>query len=129
MGCGSSARSAADGRRTSRACSSGRGCCAPCPAGRLDASLSAGSPANPVTQRRTTDDFRDIPVWRGLRPCSPDGLPYLGRFGRYANLTAATGHAMMGLSLGPITGKIVSEIISGEKPSPSIDLLNPDRYS
>ena len=46
----------------------------------------------------TPEDFRDLPVWRGLRPCSPDGLPYLGRTAHYANLAIATGHAMMGLS-------------------------------
>ena len=77
----------------------------------------------------TAEDFRDLPVWRGLRPCAPDGMPYLGRFGRYDNLTAATGHAMMGLSLAPITGQLVAEIISGEKPSVAIDRLNPDRFS
>ncbi len=43
--------------------------------------------------------FDDLPVWHGLRPCSPDGLPYIGRSGRYENLTLATGHAMLGLSL------------------------------
>ena len=77
----------------------------------------------------TPDDFRDLPVWRGLRPCSPDGLPYVGRPARYSNLGIATGHAMMGLSLGPITGKLMAEILSGEKPSIGIGLLNPDRYA
>jgi D-amino-acid dehydrogenase len=77
----------------------------------------------------TPDDFAGIQPWRGLRPCSPDGLPYLGRTAKFSNLTIATGHAMMGLSLGPITGKLVSEILSGEKPSPDITLLNPDRYA
>ena len=74
-------------------------------------------------------DFADIQPWRGLRPCSPDGLPYLGRTAKFANLTLATGHAMMGLSLGPITGRLVAEIVSGEKPSLGIELLNPDRYA
>ena len=77
----------------------------------------------------TPGDFRDVPVWRGLRPCSPDGMPYLGRFSQYANLTAATGHAMMGVSLGPITGKLVGEIIAGEEPSHALALLHPDRYA
>jgi D-amino-acid dehydrogenase len=77
----------------------------------------------------TSEDFRDVPAWRGLRPCSPDGLPYLGRFSKYANLTVATGHAMMGVSLGPITGKLVAEIISGEKPSHPLERLSPDRYA
>ena len=76
----------------------------------------------------TPDDFAGIQPWRGLRPCSPDGMPYLGRTAKYSNLTIATGHAMMGLSLGPITGRLVSEILSGEKPSFDLGLLNPDRY-
>lgn len=75
------------------------------------------------------DDFADVKPWCGLRPCSPDGLPYLGRTAKYSNLTLATGHAMMGLSLGPISGKLVSEIVSGEKPSFDLTLLHPDRYA
>ena len=77
----------------------------------------------------TPDDFAGIQPWRGLRPCSPDGLPYLGRTAKFSNLTIATGHAMMGLSLGPITGKLVSEILSGEEPTFDLTLLNPDRYA
>jgi D-amino-acid dehydrogenase len=75
------------------------------------------------------DDFRDVQPWAGLRPCSPDGLPYMGRFGRYENLSVATGHAMMGLSLGPITGKLMAEVLAGEEPSISLDQLSPDRYA
>ena len=77
----------------------------------------------------TPDDFKDLPVWSGLRPCSPDGLPYIGRFARYQNLSAATGHAMMGISLGPITGKIMAEILSNEPTSLNIQALSPDRYA
>lgn len=73
-------------------------------------------------------DFHGLPVWSGLRPCSPDGLPYIGRFARYANLSAATGHSMMGISLGPVTGRLTAEILSGEKPSIDITALSPDRY-
>jgi len=76
----------------------------------------------------TPQDFEGVPPWRGLRPCSPDGLPYMGRTARYANLCLAAGHAMMGLSLGPITGKLMAEILSDEKPSIGVELLNPDRY-
>jgi D-amino-acid dehydrogenase len=75
------------------------------------------------------EDFHGIPPWSGLRPCSPDGLPYIGRFGRYSNLSAATGHAMMGLSLGPITGALMAEILSEEPPSLPIESLSPDRYA
>lgn len=77
----------------------------------------------------TPADFDGIEPWRGLRPCSPDGMPYVGRTARFANLAIATGHAMMGLSLGPITGKLVAEIISGEKPALDLSLLAPDRYN
>ncbi len=74
------------------------------------------------------EDFAGIQPWRGLRPCSPDGLPYIGRTARHANLTLATGHAMMGLSLGPITGRIVGEILTGTKSDFDLTLLSPDRY-
>ena len=72
------------------------------------------------------EDFEGVPVWSGLRPCSPDGLPYVGRFARFANSSVATGHAMMGLILGPITGKLIGEILTDEPPSVPIDLLNPE---
>ena len=77
----------------------------------------------------TPQDFDGIKPWCGLRPCSPDGLPYVGRTACYPNLSIATGHAMMGLSLGPITGKLMAEILSSERPSIDIELLNPDRYA
>ena len=76
----------------------------------------------------TPADFDGIQPWRGLRPCSPDGLPYIGRTARFANLAIATGHAMMGLSLGPITGKLVAGILSDDKPATDITMLSPDRF-
>ncbi|HET8737216.1 MAG TPA: FAD-dependent oxidoreductase [Pricia sp.] len=63
----------------------------------------------------------------GLRPVSPDGLPYIGRSKTIKNLTFATGHAMMGWSLGPATGKLVSEIIDDKKLSMDISAFAPDR--
>ena len=63
----------------------------------------------------------------GLRPCSPDGLPYIGKSSKCANLTIAAGHAMMGWSLGPATGKLVSEIISNKKSSLDLSPFHPDR--
>jgi D-amino-acid dehydrogenase len=74
-------------------------------------------------------EFRGVVPWCGLRPCSPDGLPYVGRTRSFSNLVIATGHAMMGLSLGPITGKLVAETISGEAPCIDIGPLHPDRYN
>lgn len=67
-------------------------------------------------------------VWYGFRPCSADGLPYLGRTAKWKNVVVATGHAMVGLSLGAGTGKIVSEILNEEKPSMDIAPFDPDRF-
>jgi D-amino-acid dehydrogenase len=75
------------------------------------------------------EDFNGIEPWRGLRPVSPDGMPYVGRLKRYKNLSVAAGHAMMGLSLAPITGKLMSEVLSGETPSLDMTLLDPNRYA
>lgn len=77
----------------------------------------------------TPADFAGVQPWRGLRPCSPDGMPYVGRTAKFANLSLATGHAMMGLSLGPITGKVMAGIISGEPPKFDLAQLSPDRYN
>ena len=63
----------------------------------------------------------------GMRPVSPDGLPYIGRSSAIDNLTFATGHAMMGWSLGPATGKLVTELIDGKKTSMDISAFRPDR--
>ncbi len=77
----------------------------------------------------TASDFDGIAPWRGLRPCSPDGMPYIGRTARYANLSIASGHAMMGMSLGPVTGRLIAEILSGETPGIDLTLVSPDRYA
>ena len=63
----------------------------------------------------------------GLRPLSPDGLPFIGRHSSCENLVMATGHAMMGWSLGPGTGKLVSELISDKKASMNINAFSPER--
>lgn len=74
-------------------------------------------------------DFAEVKPWSGLRPVSPDGMPYIGRTQRWKNLTVATGHAMMGLSLAPATGRIVAEVLSGERSSVKLDLMSPDRFA
>jgi len=74
-------------------------------------------------------DFAGLRPWFGYRPVSPDGLPYLGRVGKFANLTTACGHAMLGVTLAPISGLLIAEILSGRKPSVDIRLLNPNRYA
>lgn len=66
-------------------------------------------------------------VESGLRPVSPDGLPYIGRSNKIDNLLFATGHAMMGWSLGPATGKIVSELVNETNTSMNIEAFTPNR--
>ena len=66
--------------------------------------------------------------WVGLRPLSADGIPYIGSFKKFPNLIAATGHAMMGISMAPVTGEIVNNIISGRKPNFNLNMLSPDRF-
>jgi D-amino-acid dehydrogenase len=66
--------------------------------------------------------------WMGFRPVSPDGLPYLGRAPRHPNVVVATGHAMMGFSLGPVTGLLVAELVAGEPPSVDVAMLAPGRH-
>ena len=67
-------------------------------------------------------------VWFGFRPCSPDGLPYIGMSGKYNNLAIATGHAMIGLALGPATGKLIAEALNGEKSSMDTSIFAPGRF-
>ncbi len=67
-------------------------------------------------------------VWYGFRPCTPDGLPYIGYAKKVSNLLIAGGHAMSGLSLGPATGKIVSELANHQPTSVKIDAFSVDRF-
>jgi D-amino-acid dehydrogenase len=66
-------------------------------------------------------------TWFGFRPCSPDGLPYIGRCDEAQNLYCATGHAMMGLSLGPATGKLIEEMINQKDLSVNTHQFQPNR--
>jgi len=75
------------------------------------------------------DDKLDIKeTWAGLRPVTPDGMPIIGSAPRYANMIVATGHAMLGLSLGPGTGQLVSEMVNGRAPSFDIAPLRLERF-
>ena len=67
--------------------------------------------------RTSTDGFRSL-----------DGLPYIRRFAQPPNLTAACDHAILGLTLAPITG-LVAETLTGSKPSVDMTRLHPDRFA
>jgi D-amino-acid dehydrogenase len=75
-----------------------------------------------------TEDLELLEIWRGLRPCTPDGLPLLGRSARLDNLVLAAGHAMVGMSLGPVTGKLVAQLVAGAPPLADIRALDPQRF-
>ena len=66
--------------------------------------------------------------WCGLRPCLPDGLPAVGPLAPYAGLFIATGHAMAGLTLGPVTGKLIADCILDGSPGLDITALRPGRF-
>ncbi len=66
--------------------------------------------------------------WCGLRPCTPDGLPVIGPASGVSGLFVATGHAMMGLTLAPITGRLIAECVLEGKPSLDIGAFAVDRW-
>jgi D-amino-acid dehydrogenase len=66
----------------------------------------------------------DTEPWMGARPCTPDMLPIIGRAPRHKNLWFSFGHAHHGLTLGPVTGRLVAEMMTGETP-----LVDPTPYS
>jgi len=67
-------------------------------------------------------------VWVGMRPLTPDGLPIISRVDQVENLVVATGHAMLGMAMGPITGKLVAQIIDGEEPNVDLEPLRAGRW-
>ena len=73
-------------------------------------------------------DFEGIKPWAGLRPVSPDGIPYLGKIKHLPNLIAATGHAMMGISLGPVSGRLVADLLADDTPFRPLEAMSPGRF-
>jgi D-amino-acid dehydrogenase len=90
---------------------------------RVEAIVRAGRRGLPALAARPT-----LEIWRGLRPCLPDGLPAIGRPEGLGGVVVATGHAMMGLALAPVTGKLVGQLVAGEPPSHDRGALEPDRF-
>lgn len=67
--------------------------------------------------------FLDVPekpevleLWRGLRPCTPDGVPVIGYSSKYNNLLISTGHQMLGIQSGPGSAKLASDLLLNETP-------------
>jgi D-amino-acid dehydrogenase len=70
----------------------------------------------------------NVKIWEGLRPVTPDGIPLIGRTKQIENLLIAAGHAMMGVSLAPVTGKIINDLIDGKPDGFYSDFLSPNRF-
>ncbi|MBB6327029.1 D-amino-acid dehydrogenase [Algoriphagus iocasae] len=68
-------------------------------------------------------------IWKGLRPCSPDGLPYIGFAPGLSNVLVNSGHSMMGVSLAPASGKIISELHQQKDSSMEISGFKVGRYN
>jgi D-amino-acid dehydrogenase len=75
-----------------------------------------------------TDDLELIQIWSGFRPNTPDTMPIIERNQAYDNLILATGHDMLGMTHSLITGKLVSEIIDGKKPSVDLEPFRLGRF-
>jgi D-amino-acid dehydrogenase len=59
---------------------------------------------------------RTVQTWSGLRPCTPDSLPFLGRAGSCHNVFVAAGHGAMGMGLAPASGLLIAQAVAGEQP-------------
>ncbi|MFM7052954.1 MAG: NAD(P)/FAD-dependent oxidoreductase [Planctomycetota bacterium] len=78
---------------------------------------------------RGLDRLTPSAEWAGYRPCTSDGMPVIGGVRSKPGLFVATGHAMMGMTLGPVTGKAMAEIVAGEKPCFDVSMLGAERFN
>jgi D-amino-acid dehydrogenase len=67
-------------------------------------------------------------TWSGLRPCTPDGLPVIGPHPRADRVILATGHGMLGVTLWPLTGRLVAGLVAGAADHPALPALSPARF-
>jgi D-amino-acid dehydrogenase len=74
------------------------------------------------------EDLKDLDIWVGMRPCSPDGLPYVGKIEGYENCYASTGHAMMGMSLSFASGELLAQLMMNGVAELAHPLISPNRY-
>ncbi|HEX9031156.1 MAG TPA: FAD-dependent oxidoreductase [Streptosporangiaceae bacterium] len=70
----------------------------------------------------------DQEVWSGLRPCTPDSLPLLGRAGSYRNLSVACGHGYIGMGLAPVGGRLIAQVVAGEQAELDLTPLRAGRF-
>jgi D-amino-acid dehydrogenase len=77
---------------------------------------------------RPAESLEIVEIRCGLRPCSPDGLPIIDRCPGYDNLFIATGHGMLGITLAPVTGKLVSQLVGHQIPDINLASLSATRF-
>jgi D-amino-acid dehydrogenase len=70
----------------------------------------------------------DAEPWMGSRPCTPDMMPVIGPAPRHKGLWFAFGHAHHGLTLGPVTGRLVAEMVCGERLFVDPSAFRADRF-
>ena len=68
-------------------------------------------------------------AWAGLRPWLPDNLPAIGPSHAVPGLWLATGHEGAGVALGPVTGRVIAQLYTGEEPIVDPAPFDPDRFS
>jgi D-amino-acid dehydrogenase len=67
-------------------------------------------------------------VWAGLRPISPDGLPLIGKIPDAGDVYVATGHGMLGVTMAPVTGEIIAELIVDGSTRHDLSAFRPERF-
>ena len=73
-------------------------------------------------------DISAVRTWTGFRPYTPDLLPIIGSLDRISGVYLATGHEGIGITEGPITGKLISQIVTGQQPEIDLSQLTLDRF-
>ena len=100
--------------------------------GRLDTRPSlrrlAQIEASVRSRVRLDPELTVLERWAGLRPVTPDGLPIIGRSPGWRNVTYAVGHGKLGLSLGPVTGRLVAQIVCDRPTDLELDPVSPRRF-
>ncbi len=82
----------------------------------------------PYFPEYSLEDLDKQSVWVGLRPCSPDGLPYVGKINSRRNVYVSTGHSMVGMSLSFANGETISQLITQGQAKLSHPLTDPNRF-
>ncbi|MGH2548834.1 MAG: NAD(P)/FAD-dependent oxidoreductase [Thermomicrobiales bacterium] len=87
---------------------------------RTASTMLSGWPSNPTAASK---------IGSGLRPMTPDGIPVIGLLAGYCNLAVATGHAMLGVTLGPATGNAIAEMLVNGRVPNAVKPFSPARFA